>query len=57
MARVTDWNDLRNPPGNKLNALHGDRAGQYAIWINRRWRIAFTPEDGLLANVQIIDYH
>lgn len=57
MARVMDWNQLRSPPGNKLHALYGDRAGQYAIWINRQWRIAFRPEDGLLADVQITDYH
>lgn len=57
MLRVRDWNELRNPPGNKLHALYGDRAGQYAIWINRQWRIAFTPVDGALENVEVIDYH
>lgn len=57
MARVRDSNDLRYPPGNKLHALGGDRAGQYAIWINRQWRIAFRPVDGMLADVEITDYH
>jgi toxin HigB-1 len=57
MGRVADWNDLRNPPGNKLHALSGDRAGQYAIWINRQWRIAFTPIDGACADVEVTDYH
>ena len=57
MRRVADWNDLRNPPGNKLHALSGDRAGQYAIWINRQWRIAFTPVDGACADVEVTDYH
>lgn len=57
MKRVHDWNELRNPPGNKLHALSGDRAGQYAIWINQQWRIAFTPVDGALENVEVIDYH
>lgn len=57
MARVNDWNDLRHPPGNKLHALTGNRAGQYAIWINRQWRIAFTPIDGIMADVEITDYH
>ncbi len=57
MARVRDWNDLRYPPGNKLHALTGDRAGQYAIWINRQWRIAFTPVDGNLEDVEVTDYH
>ena len=57
MNRVRDWNDLRHPPGNKLHALSGDRAGQYAIWINSQWRIAFTPADGALENVEVTDYH
>jgi proteic killer suppression protein len=57
MNRVVDWNDLRNPPGNRLHALSGDRAGQYAIWINSQWRIAFTPADGALENVEVTDYH
>lgn len=57
MGRVSDWNQLRNPPGNKLHILYGDRAGQYAIWINRQWRIAFTPVDGDLADVEVTDYH
>lgn len=57
MGRVRDWNELRKPSGNKLHALHGDRAGQYAIWINKQWRIAFTPVEGMLENVGITDYH
>lgn len=42
MEHCEDWNELRNPPGNKLHALQGDRKGQYAVWINKQWRIAFT---------------
>jgi proteic killer suppression protein len=57
MTDCADWNDLRNPPGNKLHALHGDREGQYALWINRQWRIAFTPVDGECTDVEITDYH
>lgn len=57
MAECEDWNELRNPPGNKLHALRGDRKGQYAIWINRQWRIAFTPVDGACADVEVTDYH
>lgn len=57
MAEVLDWNELRNPPGNKLHALHGDRNGQYAIWINSQWRIAFTPTAEGLSDVEITDYH
>lgn len=57
MKRVSDWNQLRYPPGNRLHALSGDRQGQYAIRINRQWRIAFTPVDGALEDVEITDYH
>ncbi|MDO6416843.1 type II toxin-antitoxin system RelE/ParE family toxin [Sphingomonas sp. BIUV-7] len=57
MDRVTDWSQLREPPGNDLHVLHGDRAGQYAIRINRQWRIVFTPRDGACADVEITDYH
>ena len=57
MTECDDWNELRNPPGNKLHALRGDRKGQYAIWINRQWRIAFTPVDGACEDVEVTDYH
>ena len=57
MEFCEDWNELRNPPGNKLQALHGDREGQYAGWINKQWRIAFKPVDGACADVEITDYH
>jgi proteic killer suppression protein len=56
-ARVGDWNDMRYPPGNKLHALGGDRHGQFALRINRQWRIVFTPVDGMLEDVEITDYH
>jgi toxin HigB-1 len=57
MMRIDDWTELRNPPGNRLHALHGTRKGQYAIRVNDQWRIVFTPVDGALADVEIIDYH
>ncbi|MEO5641639.1 MAG: type II toxin-antitoxin system RelE/ParE family toxin [Sphingomicrobium sp.] len=57
MIRCKDWNELRHPPGNRLHALSGDRKGQYALWINRQWRIAFTPVDGACENVEVTDYH
>lgn len=57
MAEADDWNELRNPTGNRLHALSGDRAGQYAIRINQQWRIAFRPVDGAFADVEITDYH
>lgn len=50
-------NDLKVPPGNKLEALRGRRGGQYSIRINDQWRICFNFKDGLASNVEIIDYH
>lgn len=54
-ARVLD--DLRVPPGNRLEALAGDRKGQHSIRINDQWRICFVWEKGGPANVEIADYH
>ena len=49
--------DLRAPPGNHLEALHGDREGQYSIRVNDRYRICFIwTEDGP-QNIEIVDYH
>ena len=49
--------DLRVPPGNRLEALRGDRAGQHSIRINQQWRICFTWQDGDAYDVEIADYH
>jgi proteic killer suppression protein len=49
--------DLRTPPGNRLEALHGDRGGQHSIRINDRWRICFEWGEGAAWNVEIVDYH
>lgn len=49
--------DLRTPPGNRLEKLSGDRAGQYSVRINQRWRICFNWRDGDALNVEIVDYH
>lgn len=49
--------DLRAPPGNRLEALQGKRAGQYSIRINRQWRICFEWRDGHAWQVEIVDYH
>lgn len=49
--------DLRVPPGNRLEALKGDRKGQYSIRINDQWRICFIWKDGDVFNVEITDYH
>ena len=49
--------DLRVPPGNRLEALTGDRAGQHSIRINDQWRIVFTWRNSHAHNVEIVDYH
>jgi proteic killer suppression protein len=50
-------NDLRVPPGNRLEQLRGDRAGQHSIRINDQWRICFTWTAAGPTNVEITDYH
>ena len=49
--------DLRFPPGNRLEELKGDRAGQRSIRINDQWRICFVWSDRGPADVEIVDYH
>ena len=49
--------DLRVPPANRLEALKGDRNGQYSIRINEQWRICFTWKNGNADKVEITDYH
>ena len=49
--------DLKVPPGNRLEALVGDRKGQYSIRINEQWRICFMEQNGHFYNVEIVDYH
>ena len=49
--------DLRIPPANRLEALQGDRVGQYSIRINDQYRICFTVKDKDYYNVEIVDYH
>jgi proteic killer suppression protein len=49
--------DLRVPPGNRLEALSGSRAGQHSIRINDQWRICFVWHAGEVWNVEIVDYH
>ncbi len=49
--------DLRAPPGNRLEALRGDRRGQYGIRVNDQWRICFVWRDGEAWEVEIVDYH
>lgn len=49
--------DLRIPPGNRLEALSGDRRGQHSIRINQQWRICFRWNDGEADDVEVCDYH
>ena len=50
-------NDLRATPGNRLEKLGGDRAGQYSIRINEQWRVCFEWREGDAYEVKIVDYH
>jgi len=52
-----DLRDLSAPPGNRLEALHGDRAGQHSIRINDQYRICFKWIKGKARDVEIVDYH
>ena len=54
---ATTLDFLRSPPGNRLEGLKGDRAGQYSIRINEQWRICFEWHDGNAWGVEIVDYH
>jgi len=49
--------DLRVPPGNRLEALKGDRRGQHSIRVNDQWRVCFRWRDGDAHDVEIVDYH
>ena len=50
-------NDLRIPPGNRLERLKGDRVGQFSIRINQQWRICFNWNGSDASDVEIVDYH
>ncbi|MEE6179215.1 type II toxin-antitoxin system RelE/ParE family toxin [Mycobacterium sp. 050134] len=50
-------NDMRVPPGNRLEKLAGNRAGQYSVRVNDQWRICFTWSASGAANVEFVDYH
>jgi len=55
--RANILNDLRVPPGNRLELLHGDRKEQYSIRINNQWRICFKWIEHDAYNVEIVEYH
>jgi proteic killer suppression protein len=54
---VTALEELNAPPGNRLEALKGDRAGQHSIRINDQWRICFRWQSDGVYDVEIVDYH
>ena len=57
LHRSVTLDDLRSPPANRLEKLHGDLAGLYSIRINDQWRILFTWQRGDACDVEIVDYH
>ena len=57
LAAAGALEDLRIPPGNRLEALHGNREGHHSIRINDQWRICFIWNDGGADDVEIVDYH
>jgi len=57
LHRAISLDDLRVPPGNRLESLKGDRKGQHSIRINDQWRICFTWTAGDVYDVEIADYH
>jgi proteic killer suppression protein len=54
---AVELKDLRSPPGNRLEALHGDRTDQFSIRINDQWRLCFVWTAAGPAEVEIVDYH
>lgn len=57
MDAAKSLDDLKFPPGNRLEALKGDRKGQMSLRINDQWRICFLWKDGKAERVEIVDYH
>ena len=57
LHRARTIQDLTVPPGNRLEALRGNRKGQYSIRINDQWRICFRWKDAAAYDVEIVDYH
>ncbi len=57
LNNAADLNDLRVPPGNRLEALVGNRSGQHSIRINDKWRICFVWSGDNAYEVEVVDYH
>ena len=54
---ATSLDDLRVPPGNRLEKLHGDRAGQWSVRVNDQWRLCFEWRGSDAYEVELVDYH
>ena len=57
LAAAVQLDDLRSPPGNRLEALQADRLGQHSIRVNDQWRVCFVWQDGNAHQVEVTDYH
>ncbi len=57
LHRARQLDDLKVPPGNRLEALKGDRKGQHSVRINDQWRVCFRWKNGDAYDVEIVDYH
>ncbi len=57
LNRAVALDDLRIPPGNRLEVLQGDRKGQHSIRVNDQWRVCFVWDNGHAGHVEIVDYH
>jgi proteic killer suppression protein len=57
LQAAKELRDLKAPPGNRLEKLQGERAGQYSIRVNDQWRVCFKWTDSGPAEVEIVDYH
>jgi proteic killer suppression protein len=57
LHRARTLQDLRMPPGNRLEALAGDRKGQHSIRVNNQWRVCFVWRGANAEQVEIVDYH
>jgi proteic killer suppression protein len=57
LGAAIDLDELKLPPGNRLEALKGNRKGQYSIRVNDQWRICFRWREGGAEDVELVDYH
>jgi proteic killer suppression protein len=57
LQSAAELRDLRSPPGNRLEALCGDREGQHSIRINDQWRVCFRWASGKAQDIEVTDYH